>query len=69
MFESTSRLDGTLPSRISKATSTVEWLQANFDGRHLSDTVYITANPQIERNRDSWDISPHETINVWLNEG
>ena len=69
MFESTSRLDGTLSSRISKASSTVEWLQANVDGRDLSDTVYVTANPQIERNRDSWDINLHETINVWLDEG
>ena len=69
MFESTSQLDGTLSSRISKASSTVEWLQANFDGRDLSDTVYVTANPQLERNRDSWDITLHETINVWLDEG
>jgi hypothetical protein len=69
MFESTSQLDGTLSSRISKASATTEWLQANFDGRDLSDTVYITANPQLERNRDSWDITFHETINVWLDEG
>jgi len=69
MFESTSQLDGTLSSRISKASSTVEWLQANFDGRDLSDTVYVTANPQLERNRGSWDITLHETINVWLDEG
>jgi len=69
MFESTSQLDGTLSSRISKGSSTVEWLQANFDGRDLRDTVYITANPQLERNRDGWDIALHETINVWLDEG
>jgi len=69
MFESTSQLDGTLSSRISKASATTEWLQANFDGRDLSDTVYVTANPQLERNRDSWDITLHETINVWLDEG
>jgi hypothetical protein len=69
MFESTSQLDGTLLSRISKGSSTVEWLQANFDGRDLRDTVYVTANPQLERNRSKWDINLHETINVWLNEG
>lgn len=69
MFESTSQLKGTLSSRISKGSSTVEWLQANFDGRDLSDTVYVTANPQLERNRHEWDINLHETINVWLEEG
>jgi len=69
MFESTNWLDGSLSSRISKGSSTVEWLQANFDGRDLRDTVYVTANPQLEENRDRWDIQLHETINVWLEDG
>ncbi|AUX10568.1 hypothetical protein AArcSl_2957 [Halalkaliarchaeum desulfuricum] len=69
MFESTSQLDGRLSSRGSKGSSTTEWLQANFDGRDLRDTVYVTSNPQLERNRDRWDITLHETINVWLNDG
>jgi hypothetical protein len=69
MFESTSRLDGSLSSRLSRGSSTVEWLEANFDGRDLSDTVYVTANPQLEENRDRWDIRLHETINVWLDDG
>ncbi|WP_353635043.1 hypothetical protein ABSL23_05875 [Halobacterium sp. NMX12-1] len=66
MFEETNQLDGTLSSRTSKGSATTEWLQANFDGRDLRDTVYITANPQLERNRERWDISLHETVNVWL---
>lgn len=69
MFESTNWFDGSLSSRISKGSSTVEWLQANFDGRDLRDTVYVTANPQLEENRDRWDIQLHETINVWLEDG
>jgi hypothetical protein len=69
MFESTNQIDGKLSSRISKGSSTVEWLQANFDGRDLSDTVYVTANPQLERNRHNWNINLHEIINVWLDEG
>jgi hypothetical protein len=69
MFESKSQLNGTLSSRISKGSATVEWLQANFDGRDLRDTVYVTANPQLERNRDRWSIKLHEIINVWLNQG
>lgn len=69
MFESASQLDGILSSRISRGSSTVEWLQKNFDGVELQDTVYVTANPQLERNRDRWDIKLHKTINVWLENG
>jgi arylsulfatase A-like enzyme len=69
MFESTSQLDGSLSSRTSKGSSTVEWLEANFDGRDLRDTVYVTANPQLEQNRERWDIHLHKTINVWLEDG
>lgn len=69
MFESTNQLDGSLSSRVSRGSSTVEWLKANFDGRDLRDTVYVTANPQLERNWSTWDINLHEIINVWLDEG
>jgi hypothetical protein len=69
MFKSTNKLNGKLSSRVSRGSSTVEWLQANFDGRDLSDTVYVTANPQLERNRHNWNINLHEIINVWLDEG
>ena len=69
MFESVNRLEGTLSPRISKGSSTVEWLQANFAGRNLRDTVYVTANPQLEQNRDRWDVELHESINVWLDDG
>jgi hypothetical protein len=69
MFESTSQLEGSLTSRISKGSATTEWLQANFDGQDLRDTVYVTANPQLEKNRDQVDTQLHETINVWLDEG
>lgn len=69
MFQSTNQLDGSLSPRISKGSSTTEWLQANFDGRDLSDTVYVTANPQLERNREKWDVTLHETTNVWLDNG
>jgi hypothetical protein len=69
MFEVTSQLDGRLSSRLSKGSSTAEWLRANFHGPDLRDTVYVTANPQLERNRDGWDIDLHETINVWLEDG
>lgn len=69
MFEEVSGLEGKLESRTSKGSATTEWLSANFDGTKLRDTVYVTANPQLERNREKWDISLHEIINVWLDEG
>ncbi|WP_202593750.1 hypothetical protein [Halolamina rubra] len=69
MFEKANQLEGALSSRISKGSATTEWLQANFDGQDLRDTVYVTANPQLERNRENWDITLHETINVWLEDG
>lgn len=69
MFESIHEFDGTLSSKRSKGSATTEWLRANFDGRDLSDTVYVTANPQLERNRKNLDVNLHETINVWLDKG
>jgi hypothetical protein len=69
MFESTSYPEGSLSSRVSKGSSTVEWLQANFNNRDLRDTVYVTANPQLEKNRHRWEIQLHETINVWIDNG
>jgi arylsulfatase A-like enzyme len=44
-------------------------LRANFTGRDLTDTVYVTANPQLERHRNDWDVQLHEVVNVWLDEG
>ncbi|SEV81724.1 alkaline phosphatase family protein [Natrinema salifodinae] len=69
MFKSINNLDGTLMSRVSKASATTEWLQANADDRLLRDTVYVTSNPQLERNRQHWDVNFHKVINVWLDEG
>ncbi|MCF2206134.1 hypothetical protein KI372_01670 [Halobacterium salinarum] len=64
MFEDEVDMDGELSSRVSKALATTEWLSANFEGADLRDAAYVIANPQLERNRENWDISLHETINV-----
>ena len=69
MFESVCQIEGKLSSRVSKGSSTPEWLRANFAERDLRDTVYVTANPHLERNRDEWNISLHKIINVWLEDG
>ncbi|OYR42853.1 hypothetical protein [Halorubrum sp. Hd13] len=69
MFEEMNHIEGELTARESKGSSTSEWLRTNVDGRDLRDTVYVTANPQLERNRENWDVDFHEVINVWLDEG
>lgn len=69
MFKSTNEISGDLSTRTSKGSSTIEWLRGNFDGRNLRDTIYITSNPQLERNRDSISVNLYKTINVWLEDG
>ncbi len=69
MFAEHNQMEGTLSARRSRGSATTEWLRANVDGRDLRDTVYVTANPQLERHREAWDISLHHCRNVWLNEG
>jgi hypothetical protein len=69
MFGRISNLPGRLESRISRGSSTPEFLVANFDGRDLLDTVYVTANPQLYRNRYRIDTELHAVIDVWDDEG
>ena len=69
MFERISDLPGRLESRTSRGSATTEFLIANFDGRELLDTVYVTANPQLYRNRHRIDADLHAVIDVWENEG
>lgn len=69
MFAEQSTLDGDLQHRQSRGSSTVEFLRANFDGRDLRDTVYVTANPQLYRNRDTIETDLHAVIDVWEKDG
>lgn len=69
MFEQVNHIEGRLTAKTSKASSTTEWLRANVDGGDLRDTVYVTANPQLARNQENWDVNFHEVVNVWLDEG
>lgn len=59
-----SNLPGVLESRISRASATTEFLRANFLGRDLRDTVYVTANPQLDRH-DEIEAGFHAIIDVW----
>lgn len=69
MFEQHCQIEGNLSSRISRGSATTEWLKSNVDGRDLSDTVYVTANPQLERHREQWDVNIHAIENVWMQTG
>lgn len=69
MFAEQADLPGTLESRNSRGSNTVEFLTANFADRDLRDTVYVTANPQLYRHRDSIEPELHATVDVWQEDG
>lgn len=48
LFEAANTIDGTLREVISGGSSTREFLEYNFAGRSFPDTVYVSANPQLE---------------------
>lgn len=69
LFERVADLPGETTAVRSKGSATKEFLEANFDGKRLHDTVYVTASPMLHRHRDEIDVEFHETINVWQDEG
>lgn len=42
-------MEGNLEARFSKGCRTIEFLKENIAGQDLYDTVYVTANPHIQR--------------------
>lgn len=61
-FSDVNHLDGTLESRVSRASESRPFMAENFEGRELHDTIYITANPYAH------DIDSeifHKMINVY----
>jgi hypothetical protein len=68
-FARRSTLPGDLERRQSRASTTVEFLRANVDGRDLRDTVYVTANPQLHQHRDSVRTQFADVIDVWAGDG
>lgn len=69
MFERYSELPGRLEHRSARGSATTEFLKANFAERDLRDTVYVTANPQLYRNREAIDTDLHAVVDVWREEG
>lgn len=46
-FSEINDIEGRLSSRLSKGATSLEFIESNFNGRKLHDTVYITANPYV----------------------
>ncbi|MFU1783400.1 hypothetical protein ACM16X_18720 [Haloarcula japonica] len=69
MFAEQSSLPGELEPVQSRASATKEFLKANFDGRELLDTVYVTGSPMLHRHRSKIKTQLHDVINVWNEDG
>ena len=64
-LEAIDGLPGTLESRQSLGSMTSEFLQANVAGRDLTDTVYVTATPQLHNVVDADEIHFHKIYDLW----
>jgi len=64
LFQSQELLSGTLKSRISRGSSTNEWIRANMSARRLHDTVYVTSNPMYLNNDGLFDLQLHAVVDI-----
>ncbi|WP_146417091.1 hypothetical protein [Haloarcula sp. CGMCC 1.6347] len=69
MFQNHNELEGNLKKIESMGSSTTEFLIGNFSDRVLHDTVYVTANPQYYRHKDTINCEFHNVIHVWKDDG
>ncbi len=65
MFAEHNTIDGQLTRQISRGASTIEFLRGNFRDRDLTDTVYVTANPQLQWHQDAINATLHAEIDLW----
>jgi arylsulfatase A-like enzyme len=63
-FRERSALPGSLKKRKSLASMTHEWVSANFTGRQLHDTVYVSANGQYLNDRENHGAEVHEFVGL-----
>lgn len=54
-------LPGSLNHRFSVASATLEWLEKAVGNREFHDTVYVTANPRVNRYEGQF----HEIVPAW----
>lgn len=63
-------IGGDLQRRTSRGAATKEFLRGNFDGKDLSDTVYVTGSTMLYQEsvfRENVDVDLHDTVDVWSN--
>ncbi|MHC3437911.1 alkaline phosphatase family protein [Natrialbaceae archaeon A-gly3] len=60
-FADLNTLPGKLDRRLSIASATMEWVQKTIGDREFYDTVYITANPRVNRYEGQF----HKIIPAW----
>jgi len=58
-------LGGSYETRESRGSATPEFLYGNFHDRDLTDTVYVTGNPQVRWKDDRIETRLHATVHVW----
>lgn len=68
LFADISEIDGELGHRYSKASSTVGFLRTNIDGVDLTDTVYVTANGQIQNHDNKINHQFHDIYPLYASE-
>ena len=70
LFAARHDLPGQLRARESRAAHTSEFILGNFHERDLTDTVYVTASPILQRGYpDRYDPTFHAIVNVWQEDG
>ncbi|MDK2781504.1 MAG: hypothetical protein PWR13_532 [Archaeoglobi archaeon] len=60
-YDTFTEVYGECDYRISKGSSTIEFLRKNLSGKRFLDTVYVTANPFVNRFSSSF----YKVISVW----
>jgi len=63
-FARTNDLPGKLEKRISRGTTSSEFVRGNFTGRRLHDVVYVSANAYYAYLRDEIDAEVHDYIGL-----
>jgi len=70
-FAETANWQGQLKKVRSKASATDPFLRKNLSGEDVTDTIYVTGNPQFYRIQNGiYDVDPidcefYDTVNVW----
>jgi hypothetical protein len=68
-------MPGVLEKAISKGSMTTEFLRKNLSNRDMTDTVYVTGNPQLYRlengiyDAEAINVDFHAQVDVWRDEG